>query len=88
MVSVPELLWAVLGFFFNIFAVIAFAVIRSLQPVCPGCGVRQKAAEYCRAYGVMMKRKCAGCGAVANAKDSYCSQCGKALKNDKAGDSK
>lgn len=81
--SMAELLWAALGFFFNIFAVIAFVIVRSLQPVCPGCGVRQKAAAYCRTCGTAMKRKCPGCGASADAEDAYCSHCGKALKNDK-----
>jgi hypothetical protein len=75
--SMPELLWAALGFFFNIFAVIAFVVVRSLQPVCPGCGVRQKEAEYCRACGTAIKRKCAGLWSLADAKDSYCPTAGK-----------
>ena len=78
--SMPELLWAALGFFFNIFAVIVFLVVRSLQPVCPKCGVRQKEAEYCRACGAAMKSKCPGCGAMADARDGYCAHCGKALK--------
>ena len=79
--SMPELLWAALGLFFNIFAVIAFVVIRSLQPACPECGVRQKEAKYCRICGAAMKSKCAGCGAEADTQDSYCPHCGKALKN-------
>lgn len=80
--------WTMLGLFFNLLAVIAFLIVRSLQAVCPGCGAYQKAAEYCRVCGAAMKRKCAGCGAVADAKDSYCSNCGKALKNDNVGETK
>ena len=86
--SMSRTLWAILGLFFNLLAVIAFLVVRSLQAVCPGCGTYQKAAEYCRACGAAMKRKCAGCGALADTKDVYCSRCGKALKNDNAGEAK
>lgn len=86
--SMNRTLWTILGLFFNLLAVIAFLIVRSLQAVCPGCGAYQKAAEFCRVCGVAMKRKCVGCGTSVDVKDSYCSNCGRALKNDNTGETK
>lgn len=74
-----SVLWTVLGLFFNLFAVIAFLVVRSLQSVCWGCGTYQKEAEYCRNCGAEMSIKCAECGTVVKPLDLYCSHCGKEL---------
>lgn len=86
--SMNRTLWTILGLFFNLVAVIAFLIVRSLQAVCPSCGVYQKAAEYCRVCGAPMKCKCAGCGTLVDVKDSYCSNCGRALKNENAEETK
>lgn len=76
------LLWTVLGILFNLAAVLAFVLLRSRKPFCPGCGRHQDAAEYCRFCGEPMRRKCGGCGAAAGIHDAYCSQCGKSLKQE------
>jgi hypothetical protein len=80
--SMNGFLWALLGIFFNFAAVLAFVLMRSRKAVCPGCGRRQDAAEYCRFCGVAMRHKCGACGVAADIRDTYCSQCGKSLKND------
>ncbi len=74
-----SLLWTVLGLFFNLFAVIAFLVVRSLQSVCPSCGTYQKEAEYCRNCGAEMSTKCVECGTVVKPLELYCPNCGKEL---------
>jgi hypothetical protein len=80
--SMNGLLWALLGFFFNLYAVIAFLVIRSfIRQSCYSCGARQKPATYCIACGTAMKHQCSECGELTDPKDSFCSKCGKALKD-------
>lgn len=79
--SMNGLLWAVLGIFFNLAAVLAFILLRSRKAICLNCGQRQNTAEYCRFCGTAMRLKCSECGAVADICDAYCSQCGKSLKN-------
>lgn len=75
-------LWTILGLFFNLATVIAFLIVRSLQTVCPSCGAYQKAGTFCRACGVPLQIKCAGCGVLAEGKDNYCSHCGKRIPHD------
>lgn len=75
-------LWAVLGIFFNLAAVLAFLLLRSRKTACPRCGQRQNTAEYCRACGAPMQLKCSECGTLMDIRDAYCSHCGKSLKND------
>lgn len=74
-----SLLWTVFGLFFNLFAVIAFLVARSLQSVCPSCRTYQKEAKYCRNCGAEMSTKCAECGTVVKPLELYCPNCGKEL---------
>lgn len=75
-------LWAVLGIFFNLAAVLAFLLLRSRKAICPRCGQRQDTAEFCRACGAPMQLKCSKCGTVMDIRNAYCSHCGKSLKND------
>jgi len=82
------LLWAVLGIFFNLAAVLAFVLLRSRKAICPDCGRRQDAAEYCRSCGAAMRRKCSACGALTDIRDAYCSQCGISLKQESQGKTK
>lgn len=72
-------LWTILGLFFNLAAVIAFLIMRSLQTVCPNCGTYQKSGKFCHACGAPLQIKCTGCGALAGEKDIYCSHCGKRM---------
>lgn len=51
-------LWTILGLFFNLAAVIAFLIVRSLQTICPSCCAYQKAGAFCRACGVPLQIKC------------------------------
>lgn len=74
-------LWAVLGIFFNLAAVLAFLLLRSRKAICHHCGRRQSRAEYCRVCGVPMQLTCSECGTVTGLGDAYCSHCGKSLKN-------
>ena len=77
-------LWTILGFFFNLAAVIAFLIMRSLQTACPSCGTYQKAGVFCRACGAPLQIKCAQCGVLVDGKDTYCSHCGKRITHDNA----
>jgi len=77
-------LWTILGLFFNLAAVIAFLIMRSLQTVCPSCGTYQKSAAFCRACGTPLQIKCAECGVLVDGKDNYCSHCGKQIIHDSA----
>lgn len=86
--SMNGLLWAVLGIFFNLAAVLAFLLLRSRKATCPRCGQRQNTAEYCRACGAPMQLKCSECGTVTDIRDAYCSHCGKSLKNDTPSETK
>ncbi|MDD3194164.1 MAG: zinc ribbon domain-containing protein [Oscillospiraceae bacterium] len=73
-------LWSILGLFFNLAAVIAFLIARSLQTVCPSCGAYQKSGTFCRACGASLQLKCDECGTVVDGKAAYCPHCGKQLK--------
>ena len=75
-------IWAILGIFFNLAAVIAFLIARSFKALCPACGRRQNAGEYCRFCGTAMNRKCSSCGGVLNSRDVYCPNCGKGINKD------
>lgn len=81
-------LWTILGLFFNLAAVIAFLITRSLQTVCLSCGAYQRAGTFCRACGAPLQIKCAECGSLIDEKDNYCSHCGKQIKHDNADKSK
>ncbi|MBP3038867.1 zinc ribbon domain-containing protein [Bacillaceae bacterium Marseille-Q3522] len=80
--SMNRTLWTILGLFFNLAAVVAFLIVRSLQTVCPSCGTYQKAGAFCRACGVPLQIKCTECGVLADGKDKYCSNCGKQIAHD------
>ncbi|MDD3228974.1 MAG: zinc ribbon domain-containing protein [Oscillospiraceae bacterium] len=82
--SMNRTLWTILGLFFNLAAVIAFLIVRSMQTVCPSCGTYQKAGAFCRACGVPLQIKCIECGVLADGKDKYCSNCGKQITHDNA----
>jgi glutaminase len=86
--SMNRTLWTILGLFFNLVAVIAFLIVRSLQAVCPSCGVYQKAAEYCRVCGAPMKCKCAGVAHWSTSKTAIAPTAGRALKNENAEETK
>lgn len=83
--SMNRTLWTILGLFFNLAAVIAFLIMRSLQTVCLSCGTYQKAGAFCRACGAPLQIKCTECGALVDEKDIYCSHCGKRITHDSAG---
>lgn len=82
--SMNRTLWTILGLFFNLAAVIAFLIVRSMQTVCPSCGTYQKAGAFCRACGVPLQIECIECGVLADGKDKYCSNCGKQITHDNA----
>ncbi|MDD3227985.1 MAG: zinc ribbon domain-containing protein [Oscillospiraceae bacterium] len=82
--SMNRTLWTILGLFFNLAAVIAFLIVRSLQTVCPSCGAYQKSAAFCRACGTPLQIKCTECGVLADGKDNYCSHCGKQITHENA----
>lgn len=81
-------LWTILGLFFNLAAVIAFLIMRSLQTACPSCGTYQKAGIFCRACGAPLQIKCTECGVLVEGKDAYCSHCGKRIVHDSTDETK
>ncbi len=82
--SMNRTLWTILGLFFNLAAVIAFLIVRSLQMVCPICGTYQKPAAFCRACGAPLQIKCSECGVLVDEKDIYCFCCGKRITHNNA----
>ncbi|HML38458.1 MAG TPA: zinc ribbon domain-containing protein [Bacillota bacterium] len=80
--AMNKTLWTILGLFFNLAAVIAFLIARSLQTVCPNCGAYQKSGTFCRVCGTPLQIKCAECGSSIAEKDAYCSNCGKKVPHD------
>jgi ribosomal protein L32 len=86
--AMNKTLWTILGLFFNLAAVIAFLIVRSLLSVCSSCGAYQKAGTFCRTCGASLQFKCAECGALIDEKDTYCSNCGKLIMHDNKGKSK
>jgi len=76
-------LWTILAFFFNVAAVIAFLIIRSMQATCPNCASYQKKGDFCRVCGSPLETNCTECGELVDRKDKYCSHCGKKLEHNK-----
>ena len=74
-------LWLVLGIFFNVWALLAFLLIRGLLHTrCPHCGRWTSDADYCPHCGGTIKNKCPSCGASCKPGENYCSHCGAQLK--------
>ncbi len=82
-VSMNGVVWLILGFFFNLCAVIAFFIIRSTRTACPVCGKRQDKSGYCRFCGSKMQVLCSECGAAIQNLDAYCHNCGANLRSSK-----
>lgn len=75
------LLWLAAGIFGNVFAAIAFWIVRSfVRRKCPSCGSFQSAkAHYCSNCGTAMYKKCEACGELCTCGDKFCHACGKQL---------
>lgn len=75
------LFWLLCGLCGNIFAVLAFMVVRSLiRQRCIECGHWQmKGRWHCTECGAAMNKVCPECGGTCDLNDRYCSRCGKPL---------
>ena len=71
-------LWTVLGIIGNVFALIAFFIVRSILRIrCAGCGSWQDIDQaYCSSCGKKLQHVCAACGATVSQDAAYCARCG------------
>lgn len=70
-------IWFWLAFFTNIFAVVAFAIVKKiLVKECPNCGNSQIGGAYCTECGAALNIKCPHCGKSLKPGEAYCPKCG------------
>lgn len=78
------LFWGLLGLGGNVFAVVAFLLVRSfIRRKCPACGHWQKNGSFCCACGTKMKQVCPACGAECEIDDVFCANCGSSIQGKK-----
>lgn len=62
---------------FNIAAVAAYYIYRSLVNRCPSCGkIQKRNAEFCSYCGHNIVKTCSKCGAKIKFTDKFCNKCG------------